>query len=272
MRNLAMILFIVLSLNATAQLFKSAPEILMDNPKLKIIYKYQYHKDSTNPERISHRTMWLIVGDSLSLFVDPKKLWYKEELKKIFSVEQLQEWSLNNPNSSASEGYRIVKNRKTQNLIYCDYILGIGHLKYEEAIQLNWEMTEDTAHILGYPVQRAVTAYGGRKWEAWFSPAIAISDGPYKFMGLPGLILMMQDSQQHFVFEAVSVEEPAPGDFIGIEDVRYTIMSRERFLKESRKLIEDFINHPAALQLPREEDRLRVVENLKSLNNPIELK
>ena len=45
-----------------------------------------------------------------------------------------------------------------------------------------------------YEAQKAETKFGGRTWTAWFSTAILIQDGPYKFHGLPGLILEMEDS------------------------------------------------------------------------------
>lgn len=38
----------------------------------------------------------------------------------------------------------------------------------------------------------------GRKWTAWFSLDIPISDGPYKFRGLPGLIIFLyEDNNKH---------------------------------------------------------------------------
>lgn len=34
------------------------------------------------------------------------------------------------------------------------------------------------------------------------------SDGPYKFNGLPGLILNLHDTRNHYVFEFLSIEKP----------------------------------------------------------------
>ena len=43
-----------------------------------------------------------------------------------------------------------------------------------------------------FETQKAETFIFGRKWTAWFSPEIPIQDGPYKFRGLPGLIVKIR--------------------------------------------------------------------------------
>lgn len=64
-----------------------------------------------------------------------------------------------------------------------------------------WKILKDKNEIFGYSTYRAETTFGGRKWIAWFTQAIPINDGPYKFYGLPGLILKISDSEENFIFE-----------------------------------------------------------------------
>ncbi|MGA9211116.1 GLPGLI family protein, partial [Kaistella sp.] len=45
--------------------------------------------------------------------------------------------------------------------------------------------------------------FGGRKWIAWFSKEIEISEGPYKFRGLPGMIFQIYDDKNNFEFTLV---------------------------------------------------------------------
>lgn len=45
---------------------------------------------------------------------------------------------------------------------------------------------------------------------AWFTHEIPISDGPYKFNGLPGLILEISDTENHYNFTLKGVEKLKP--------------------------------------------------------------
>ncbi|AZQ64521.1 GLPGLI family protein [Flammeovirga pectinis] len=45
----------------------------------------------------------------------------------------------------------------------------------------------------GYNCFLATTIYGNYEIEAWFTPEVPVSDGPYLFGGLPGLIVLLND-------------------------------------------------------------------------------
>jgi GLPGLI family protein len=47
-------------------------------------------------------------------------------------------------------------------------------------------------------------------WSAWYNPDIPITVGPYKFHGLPGLVMMLKDRKMFFSF---IVNEVKKGDF-----------------------------------------------------------
>ena len=53
----------------------------------------------------------------------------------------------------------------------------------------------------------AVSDFRGRTWIAWFASEIPISDGPWKFNGLPGLIMEVYDAKKHFHFSLVGIEQ-----------------------------------------------------------------
>jgi hypothetical protein len=40
-------------------------------------------------------------------------------------------------------------------------------------------------------------------WTAWFTKEINVSDGPYKFSGLPGLIVKLEDDRGDYKFDLV---------------------------------------------------------------------
>lgn len=55
--------------------------------------------------------------------------------------------------------------------------------------ELEWEIGDSTKNVIGYECVQANTEYHGRHWTVWFTPEIPVQDGPWKFRGLPGLIL-----------------------------------------------------------------------------------
>jgi GLPGLI family protein len=61
--------------------------------------------------------------------------------------------------------------------------------------------------ILGHRCQRATCHWRGRNYIAWFAPDIPIRRGPWKFGGLPGLIMKIYDVDNLYVFEAVAIEK-----------------------------------------------------------------
>ena len=69
-----------------------------------------------------------------------------------------------------------------------------------------WTLGTDTASILGHPCQKATCHWRGRDYEAWFATDIPIRRGPWKFGGLPGLIMKIYDIDHLYIFEAVAIE------------------------------------------------------------------
>ena len=54
---------------------------------------------------------------------------------------------------------------------------------------MTWTLGTEHQTIIGYDCQKATCHWRGRDYEAWFTAAIPVKAGPWKFGGLPGLIL-----------------------------------------------------------------------------------
>lgn len=70
--------------------------------------------------------------------------------------------------------------------------------------EIEWNLTGETDTFGGYPVSAATGSYGGREWKVWFTEEIPVAFGPWKFAGLPGLILKAQDSENIHEFKLIS--------------------------------------------------------------------
>lgn len=165
--------------------------------------------------------------------------------------------------------YSIYKNYPDGEMTITDQLF-LGDLyEYKEKLYpFEWEILDDMAYIEGYLCQKAICNFGGRTWKAWFTNELPFNDGPYKFGGLPGLIMNMSDTQDHYRFEFLSIETLPEQTVIGWEE--------KDFIKTTKQ---DFFNATHALSNTLEfDDRLdddmakRVHTALKSRNNPIELK
>lgn len=73
---------------------------------------------------------------------------------------------------------------------------------------MKWKISQDEAkEIGGFACEKAVATFRGRTYEAWFSPDVPVSSGPFKFFGLPGLILEIKstDNVVKFLFHSLEL-------------------------------------------------------------------
>jgi GLPGLI family protein len=57
---------------------------------------------------------------------------------------------------------------------------------------IDWQMHAEKKNILGFNCQLATGYFKGSKYAAWFTTDIPYMDGPWKFNGLPGLIMEVE--------------------------------------------------------------------------------
>lgn len=115
---------------------------------------------------------------------------------------------------------------------------------YQEPLETaDWELINDTLTILNYKCNKAQKEFRGRTWIVWYAPDIPSMDGPWKLVGLPGLILKAQDSTKEFSFECngielltkvVLIEHP-----LSINNGRVIKTDGKTYLQIKRKSIED---------------------------------
>lgn len=66
-----------------------------------------------------------------------------------------------------------------------------------------WNLSQEKKNVKNLSLQKAITTWGGRNWTAWFAEEIPFQEGPYKFHGLPGLIVEIYDDKKNYHFELV---------------------------------------------------------------------
>lgn len=162
--------------------------------------------------------------------------------------------------------YKVIKSYPTMKETYQDRI-SINLFGYEEDLKLNWKILNDKEKIGTYNTQKATTEFGGRQWTAWFSTDLPFPDGPYKFYGLPGLIVKIEDDGKNYSWELkgnkkinnwkeISYAEEVNAKFGMSNDMK--IVPRDRFEK----------SYIAFKQDPMAEARTRVPQNMLSMKMP----
>ena len=243
MKNLVLFLLFLINLSLFGQ-------------KANLMVSYDYHY--FDPRAIEKNEKFiLLAGKDNSKFYNNQSQW----LDSIRCTEKGQQWynqqgmimmgELMNKSreereaiiNSSSIGHPvnlyITKNNDTFNvwdMIYYEY------RKYSEPIEeRDWEINIDsTKNILGYENFMAKTKYHGREWTVWFSPEVPVNAGPWKLLGLPGLIFEAIDETGQHHFTATGIKEVNMEIPPVYEPYEYEKTTRKEFLQLCRYRYDNF--------------------------------
>lgn len=190
-------------------------------------------------DSLQKTVMILDVADKKSLYRDYLTVSQDSVLK--IEVEKMQKAGVFKDLSKSFQmpkfAYKITKEYPTMKVNFSERMLN-SVFGYNEEPKFNWKISNDKQKIGEYEAQKATTEFGGRKWTAWFTESIPFPDGPYKFSGLPGLIVKIEDAEKNFSwvltankplkeFEELSYSEKLSAQFGARNDV--TIINRDKF-------------------------------------------
>lgn len=101
---------------------------------------------------------------------------------------------------------RVIKNYPQKGILSAICSLGKEFIYNEPTIKKEWTLVSGDTTIVGYKCKKATCNFRGRKWTAWYTLDIPISEGPWKLDGLPGMIFKAIDSLNQFSFECIGVK------------------------------------------------------------------
>ncbi len=193
---------------------------VLDTTRFVVSYRMLYHQRPEN-EQPMEDLLLLQVGRNVTKCYS-YKTWQTDSLVRVTPPEQV----LANLGSFHGGVQDVIfRDPKAGRLTHIDQI-DMDHLLYTEQLpDCGWELADGERTILGYACRRATCTFRGRNYEAWYAPEIAVSAGPWKFGGLPGLILAIRDDAGVLDLEATGVEQR-------VEPIR---MTKRNYMKASRK-------------------------------------
>ena len=186
----------------------------IDESSMLFIYNYQFCEEHKNPESIKSFEMGLEIGKLYSRFYNLNQA-YMDSLMMLYANESPQVVlaklmpAMNGLSKHQFCSYYVFKNYPSSGTtVFLGNLSFGGSYKVSEKLQFEWKIDNATkAVILGLNCKKATCRYAGRDYEAWFTPDIPVSDGPYKFCGLPGLIVKLQDSEKEHIFELQEIKK-----------------------------------------------------------------
>ncbi len=154
----------------------------------RFIYQFQYKPDSLakeftkdnmildiNPDDVKFYPYSYAETDSLNIIRGQKRTRWDDQLPAVV--------------------------RKKSSFENTSLILLNDFFSLQSTDKMDWKLLDETKIEGQYTLQKATTAFGGRNWMAWFSKDVNLSEGPYKFRGLPGLIFEIEDDKKNFIFK-----------------------------------------------------------------------
>lgn len=213
---------------------------LNDKVKYLIGYEMYFRLEDGRPQQIDEMTV-LEIGTNISYFYS-KKEQRAEEIKDSIEVHGI------NPHeyldllhkygySGQRTAIKILKNFPQKGTLTS--FENIMHdFRCEEPMpDLNWQFENADSTICGYACKKASVDFRGRRWTAWYAPAIPISDGPWKLCGLPGLILCAYEAKGDFRFLCNEIRN-GDGKYIRIRDKKAQNCSLEKIIELKRMSVE----------------------------------
>ncbi|MDW9381081.1 GLPGLI family protein [Chryseobacterium sp. JV558] len=263
----------------------------------RFVYQVTMKPDAENKTDIKTENAYLDISPEKSVFYSENRIKRDSVMQKAFqggggrgSINRDQMEGLR-----TNINYSVEKDKTNQKTYFKDRI-GRDIYSYEEDRPLNWKIESETRKIGEYKVQKAETDFGGRKWTAWFTTDLPYQDGPYKFGGLPGLIVKIEDDKGEYSFDLMKNYKIA--EFPTLNQFGNTLkVKRADYLKQQQKFKTDPMSfmsqssgqggfmttvragggrgaggggnqNPADMRKRMEE---RVKEEVKKNSNPIEL-
>lgn len=173
---------------------------------IEVIYESKIISDSLNRDQVSIAEFTLLCNTSESLY-------FTREAKNFYDVLAGKKKKENSGVIMTSAG-AIPKYPKYNGSVYKNndkltVALPVGKyiFKFEEP-KLKWEILKETKEIKDFKCQLAKTITDtGDTFYAWFTSDIPITEGPFRFKGLSGLILEVYNKNKTIEISATEIKK-----------------------------------------------------------------
>lgn len=206
---------------------------------IKVVYEFNYKK-FVESDNVRTANTILINKKEEALFTFDKMI-------RLDSLQQFRPLESSEVMLYRSPYFFLIKRKNTEVSHY--ETIGNDLLKFKDTVSLNWNLVNEEKLISTYKCKKATLNFLGRDWVAWYTTEIPVNTGPYKFFGLPGLIINIRDTESIFEFTAVEIER---GDysidsniknyFVSEDGEKFHDIEKQEFYKIKTKYYEMSLN------------------------------
>jgi GLPGLI family protein len=234
-------LFLSLLVFSTLNLFSQD----IDTRNKCYFYDYTAHVSKTDKDMIwKEETVLTMLGD-IAVFESYQNHLYEKEMNAMRAKKGTTQEVGNVPGDLPKKqfGFIIKRDYNKKVSIYSDKVYTKYFRYYEQIETQNWSIHKQTRKIQGFVCQLATIELWGKKYEAWFTEDIPLREGPYKFHGLPGLIVELSDEKKEHHFILSRIDNGCEYSLIEKNSSVYMTMTREEFLKVRNKAYQNYRKH-----------------------------
>ncbi|SNV48365.1 GLPGLI family protein [Chryseobacterium taklimakanense] len=245
-----------------------------------IVCFYSLHIYSQQYEAVYEIVYKPRLNDSLKL-KDNYVLRFDTQKKSSFFTSLNEENSLN---------FSIYKNFEKESFIKYESIVDDLYSINYIFDNSKWQLLEDNKRIEDFNCKKAKIIFGNRIWEAWYTIDIPFQDGPYKFSGLPGLIIEIYSIDEDYRFLMKGITKKDQLVITKLPATNLSTSKQERDVK-SRIILDPAISYRNkrlklenrnigvkvsynGKEIPQKETEKRIVKNFEKWreehDNPIE--
>ena len=244
----------------------------------RVIYEYKFVPDSTKIDSL--KTEWM--------YLDINKKGSKFYSKSTFESDSIVQESIKKQMASGMKSVSVSRSRNGGEInyevekTYPDYkiylVSSIGNDSYKvsEDRKVDWKISSEKKKIGEFETQKATANFAGRNWIAWFTTDVPIQDGPYKFSGLPGLIVEISDQTGSHkmelkglkkITEAQQEELNTQGKDIPFLKKKPIDVNRQQYVKQLKQYENDPVQGMREL-LNRPNSKVKINVNGKDISEP----
>lgn len=248
----------------------------------RFIYELSYKKDSTSS---------FVTKENYHLDIEGSQAKYY--IRDYFVADSLIVNNIPFPVTMKLNPSTILSHEVGKSTFYELDLLENTILKIKTDDAQEWKLVDEKKKLGTISVQKATTSWGGRNWVAWFAPEIPIQEGPYKFHGLPGLIVELSDTKNNYhwlLAKSQKIQGNQKNSYLDMAQSMAVQITREKYINAKLKFYESPVNFiqnsigsanasqfylndgTVVTATNKKEINEQLRNRIKQYNNPIDLK